>query len=115
MQRGSKSNPKPKKPPQKKAVKSVPHLDLSDCERWNNLCAALAEDALLDETSPGSPDDVDRIRKRIAQISQQHTADMQELDRMEAEELTLQMWKESNSRIEQQKDNQDGAPRLRKM
>jgi serine/threonine protein kinase len=35
---------------------------------WNNLCAALAEETLLGETPTGSPDDVDRIRKRIARL-----------------------------------------------
>jgi hypothetical protein len=41
---------------------------LSDLEQWNNVCAALAEDALHDETPSASPEDVARIRKRIAQL-----------------------------------------------
>lgn len=39
---------------------------------WNNMCAALAEDALLDETPPGGPEDVDRFRKRMAQLIESH-------------------------------------------
>jgi len=46
--------------------------DLSGYQRWNNLCAALAEDTLLDKTPLGRPDDVDRIRKRIAQLIECH-------------------------------------------
>jgi DNA-directed RNA polymerase specialized sigma24 family protein len=53
-------------------VKSRPHPNVSEYERWNNLCAALAEDALVEETPPASPDDVDRIRKRIAHLIESH-------------------------------------------
>ena len=49
-----------------------PHPDISEYERWNNLCAALAEDVLIEETPPGSPDDVDRFRKRMAQLIESH-------------------------------------------
>lgn len=41
-------------------------------EEWNRLCATLAEDALLDETLPVSQAEIDRIRKRIAQLVESH-------------------------------------------
>jgi hypothetical protein len=47
-------------------------LKLSEHERWNNLCMAAAEDALLDETPPGNPHDVSRIREHIAHLVASH-------------------------------------------
>lgn len=49
-----------------------PQPDISEYERWNNLCAALAEDVLLEEAPPVSPDEVDRFRKRMAQLIESH-------------------------------------------
>jgi hypothetical protein len=40
-------------------------LKLSDYERWNNLCAAMAEDVVLDELPPSKSVDIDRIKGEI--------------------------------------------------
>jgi hypothetical protein len=106
MQRGPKFNSKSEKARHKKPMKSVPHPGISDYERWNNLCAALAEDALLDETPPGTPDDVDRIRKRIAQITQQYAHAKRESDHKLAE-IAYQCWEERSSQERQESGNQE--------
>jgi hypothetical protein len=46
--------------------------ELSDYERWNNLCAAAAEDVLLDDAPPIDPKEIDRTRKHITQLVELH-------------------------------------------
>ncbi len=115
MKRDSEFDPEHKKASQANEAKSAPKLDFSVYERWNNLCAALAEDALLDEMPPGTPDDVDRIRKRIAQMRQQHADDQEAELRAEAEHNWWQRMKGEGGHDEQPKGDQDEPPSLRKM
>ena len=109
-------------PPKKKVIKPMPGIrrnELSDDQRWNNICAALAEDVLLDETPPGSSEDVDRIRKRIAQITRQHIDAKQKSDQKALEDRALQLWQERESHdrreIQDQRKSGDGARPTRKV
>ena len=81
-----------------------------DYIRWDSVCAALAEDVLLDETPPGSPDDVDRLRKRIAQITQQHADAKRESDHNLVAEIALRKWQERIPQERQENDNQGKPP-----
>ena len=54
-------------------VAMVPELpELSDYERWNNLCTAAAEHVLLDTTVPGHSGDAARIKKLISDLVESH-------------------------------------------
>jgi hypothetical protein len=61
---------------------------LTDRERWNNLCKALAEDALKDKNPPDLSDaEIKRVREKIEQGVEKtsHVARMEEKLAKEAE------------------------------